>query len=225
MEKAIRILPVIPALFIIFTLSSVSVFATGGEKLEVGRFSVQDIQNWKEIKFQFQTIYSLFLLEGKNVLKAESEMAASAIYNKVEVNLTKTPFLNWSWRVENTLSGQNERTKGGDDFPARIFIVIKSESEAFSLNSKVLNYVWSSITPVGDSWASPYSLNVKMLVLRSGNVKLGTWVTEKRNVREDLEMLFGEDIPFISGVAVMTDTDNSGEKALAYYGDIFFTEN
>ena len=222
MKKTIRYLVIIQVFFLFHLTSSVFEPAVGAERVEIGRFSDQDIQNWKMRKFQFETLYSLESFEGKFVLKAESDISASAIYKDMQIDLTRTPYLNWSWRVENTLPGLDERTKKGDDFPARVFLIIKSGIKG--LKSKALNYVWSSTTPQGESWSSPYSTNVKMVALRSGNTELGTWVNEKRNVKKDLKKYFGIDFSSIDSVAVMTDTDNSGKKALTYYGDIYFTD-
>ena len=67
-----------------------------------------------------------------------------------------------------------------------------------------------------------YTDKVIMFVVESGKEKLNTWVSEERNVYEDYKKAFGEEPPVISGVAIMTDTDNTGESAAAYYGDIIF---
>jgi hypothetical protein len=61
-----------------------------------------------------------------------------------------------------------------------------------------------------------------MFVVESGAVKLNQWVNEERNIYEDYKKAFGAEPPMISGVAIMTDTDNTSESATAYYGDIFF---
>ncbi len=69
---------------------------------------------------------------------------------------------------------------------------------------------------------NPYTDRVQMIVVESGEAKVGQWVTESRNLYEDYQKAFGDDPPMISGVAVMTDTDNTGESAVAYFGDITF---
>ena len=85
-----------------------------------------------------------------------------------------------------------------------------------------VNYIWESKSPVGTVVPNPYTGRVRMFVLQSGNGKVGEWVTESRNLVEDYRKAFGADPPRISGVAVMTDTDNTGESAVAYFGDIVF---
>lgn len=41
---------------------------------------------------------------------------------------------------------------------------------------------------------------------------------------DDFRAAFGEDPGQVTGVAVATDTDNTGESATAFYGDIRFTQ-
>jgi hypothetical protein len=51
---------------------------------------------------------------------------------------------------------------------------------------------------------------------------VGRWQVEERNVYEDYKRAFGMEPPPISGVVIMTDTDDTEESATAYYGDIVF---
>ena len=67
-----------------------------------------------------------------------------------------------------------------------------------------------------------YTGRVKMIVIESGPSQLGRWIDERRDLRADYRQAFGDQPPTISGVAIMTDTDNTGESATAYYGDIVF---
>ena len=85
-----------------------------------------------------------------------------------------------------------------------------------------INYIWESTTPKGTIVPNPYAEQVKMIVVESGRVLINQWVNEERNVYEDYRKAFGEEPPMVSGVAIMTDTDNTGESAIAYYGDIVF---
>jgi len=50
------------------------------------------------------------------------------------------------------------------------------------------------------------------------------WITEERDVLEDYRKAFGEDPGDVTGVAIMTNTDNIGGQATAWYGDIVFKE-
>jgi hypothetical protein len=61
-----------------------------------------------------------------------------------------------------------------------------------------------------------------MVVAESGRDRLGRWQHVTRNVYEDYKRAFAEEPGAITAVAIMTDTDNTGENVHAYYGDIAF---
>ena len=191
--------------------------------IPVGEFSREKLDEWEEKSFEGNTRYTLVEQGGRQVLKAESRAAASGLFREILVDLDKTPFLNWSWRIENSLEGLDEQTKQGDDYPARIYVVV-SGGLAF-WRTRAVNYVWASRLPRGFEWPNAFAGdNAMMVALRSGEARARKWVREKRDVRADLRRFFGNDIRYIDGVALMTDTDNSLQQATAYYGDIFFSE-
>jgi hypothetical protein len=136
------------------------------------------------------------------------------------VDLNRTPWLRWSWRVDRVLSGVDERAKTGDDYPARVYVVVSGGAAFWKTRSLV--YVWSSNQPVGATWNNAFTSNARVMALRSGTREAGQWVSEKRDIRADFRRLFGEEISQIDAVALMTDTDNSGQSATAWYGDIEF---
>ncbi|HLF96887.1 MAG TPA: DUF3047 domain-containing protein [Methylococcaceae bacterium] len=198
-----------------------AVVAAAGLRIPVGEFSQGRLVGWETKIFQGETRYGLMELDGRAVLKAESRGTASGLVRKMAVDLENTPYLHWSWRAENTLGKLNERTKSGDDYPARLYVVV-SGALAF-WRTRSLNYVWASALPAGSAWPNAFAgQSVRMLALRSGEEETGRWHEEKRNVRDDLKRYFKEDIRQIDAVALMTDTDNTGGQAVAYYGDIYF---
>ncbi len=120
------------------------------------------------------------------------------------------------------MSGNNERTKDGDDYSARVYVVVSGG--VFFWRTRAINYVWSSNQPVGTSWPNAFTDNALMLAVRSGKSNdVGRWVQERRNVREDLRQLLGKEITQIDAVAVMTDSDNTQQSTSATYGDIYFS--
>jgi len=137
------------------------------------------------------------------------------------VDLRRTPWLSWSWRVDRVLNGVDERSKSGDDYPARVYVVVSGGAAFWKTRSLV--YVWSSHQPVGATWDNAFTRNAQVMALRSGMKDAGQWVSEKRNIRDDSRQQFGEDLDYIDAVALMTDTDNSGQSATAWYGDLYFT--
>ena len=189
--------------------------------LMIGRFSAGDLKEWQTKAFQGETRYTFDDKSGRLALFAASQGAASGLYREIRVDLNRTPWLQWSWRVDRVLSGVDERTKAGDDYPARVYVVVSGGAAFWKTRSLV--YVWSSHQPVGATWHNAFTSNARVMALRSGTQDAGQWVSEKRDIRADFRQLFGEEIAQIDAVALMTDTDNSGQSATAWYGDIYFT--
>lgn len=194
--------------------------------LTVGRFSAGDLSGWETKSFKGQTQYRLVPADGggadgQHVLRAESGGTASGLFKRLHVDLARTPILHWRWRVDNILTSIDERTKQGDDYPARIYVVISGG--VWFWRTQALNYVWSSYQPPGASWPNAFTSHAVMLAVESGSSKLGRWVDFRRDVRQDLRRYLGMTAESIDAVAIMTDTDNSGQHAVAYYGDIYFS--
>ncbi|QQS53628.1 MAG: DUF3047 domain-containing protein [Candidatus Competibacteraceae bacterium] len=187
----------------------------------VGRFSTDDLSGWQTKSFQGETRYTFDGKSGQRALFADSRGGASGLYREIRVDLKRTPFLNWSWRVDRVLEGVDERGKAGDDYPARVYVVVSGGLAFWKTRSLV--YVWASGQPMGATWNNAYTSNARVMALRSGMRDAGRWVSEKRDIRADFQQLFGEEIDAIDAVALMTDTDNSGQSATAWYGDIVFT--
>lgn len=191
------------------------------ETVMAGRFSAGDLKDWQTKVFQGETRYRIDEKSGRRALFADSRGAASGLYREIRVDLSRTPWLNWSWRVDRVLDQVDERTKTGDDYPARVYVVVSGGAAVWKTRSLI--YVWSSNQPVGATWNNAFTSNARVMALRSGTQDAGRWVTEKRDIRADFRQLFGDDLAAIDAVALMTDTDNSGQRATAWYGDIYFT--
>jgi len=199
----------------------------------IAQFNLEPLDKWDQKSFVGHTQYQIVQENNQNVLKATANQSASGIAKEITVDLLKTPFINWSWKIDDRLTGLNELTKGGDDYVARIYLVKKGGF--FIWNTKALNYVWSSNQQIGAQWDNAYAGdNARMLAVRTASDPQGVWLSEKRNVFEDMIRLFGdqgsqkaneEAYQFIDVIAIMTDTDDSKRKATAYYGDIYFSEN
>ena len=215
--------------------------------LEVGKFSGAKAggpypDSWQPLTFEKiekHTQYSLVDDHGTVVLKAVSQSSASGLTRAVSIDPKQYPVVEWRWKVENILKNGNVLEKDGDDYPARLYITFEYDSSKVGFFERAkyetarliygqypplgaLNYIWESKSPVGTVVPNPYTDRAKMIVLQSGKAKVGQWVTESRNVYEDYRKAFGADPPLISGVAVMTDTDNTGESAVAWFGDVVF---
>jgi hypothetical protein len=192
------------------------------ERVDVGQFSLGRLKGWATRDFRGHTIYALAADAQGKVLAAECRNSASAYYRAMKVDLARTPVLHWSWRIERPYGELDERKKSGDDYPARVYVVVRDGPMAWQV--RAVNYVWSSRQPAGASWSSAYTRRNVMIALRSGApaAENNGWQSESRDVRRDFKAAFGRDAGIIDGVAVMTDCDDSHGTGKAWYGDIWF---
>ena len=169
-----------------------------------------------------KTIYTVGSNDNGNFLKAVADNAASGLGKEVKIDLNKTPFINITWKIEKDLPGIKENTKKEHDFAARVFAVKKTG--ATPLSNRAINYVFSSNSEVGFNSPSPYTKKSIDNVLASTKNNLNEWITVKANVKEDFKRFHNLDVNELDGLAVMSDTDNSKMKAIAYYQNIYFSE-
>ena len=193
------------------------------EKVNVFDFTEEELKTLKVgKKYKGETTWTLGSNENGNFIKAEAEGMGSGLGKEVLIDLSKTPIINITWKVEKDLSGILENSKKGHDYAARVFVIKKTGSTA--LSNRAINYVFSSNNDVGKNWPSPYTKKSIDYVLSSTKNDLNTWVTVKANVKEDFMELHGIEVLDISGVAIMTDTDNSKLKAVSFYQNIYFSD-
>lgn len=172
---------------------------------------------WESKSFKGETRYFPGVAEGIPCLRAESSASASGLFHKVEYDAAAEPILAWSWKVDNTIVKGDPRTKAGDDYPARIYVVFPS---MFFWNTKALNYVWATNLPEGTAIPNSFTGNAMMVAVENGPGHVGQWRHYRRNIYEDFRKFFGSEPPPVGAIAIMTDTDNTGEKASACYGAI-----
>ena len=169
------------------------------------------------------TVYTVGSNENGNFLKAVADNAASGLGKEIKIDLNKTPYINITWKIEKDLPGIKENTKKGHDFAARVFAVKKTG--ATPLSNRAINYVFSSNNEIGFNSPSPYTKKSIDNVLASTKKNINEWVTVKANVKEDFKKFHGLNVSELDGLAIMSDTDNSKMKAIAYYQNIYFSEN
>ena len=209
------------SLLIMFCLCSLSAYAG---PVYISNFAKLPLNDWQHKSFKDYTQYQIISLNKQRVLQAKSTAVASSLYKEVQIDLQKTPYLNWSWRVDKKLSISNELSKQGDDFAARIYLIIKGKW--FFWQTRAINYVWANHSPKNKTWPNPFAgRSVMMIAVRSDTDQTKHWYTEKQNVLTDFKKYFGDDIRYIDAIAIMTDTDNAAGSALSYYANIYFSEH
>lgn len=215
--------------------------------IDVGDFSAENSENalpiyWEPLYLKDitrHTNYRLVNIGGQSVIEAKADASASGLIRKISIDPKEYPIIRWRWKITGLLKKGNVHQKSGDDYPARIYILFKYDPTKLGFFEKLkyeiiklfygeypplaaLNYIWASNAPKGLVVPNAYTERAMMFVVESGTKKLNRWVQEERNIYADYRKAFKGDPPMISGVAIMTDTDNTGEAVTAYYGDIFF---
>ena len=194
------------------------------EKVVVFEFTEQEFETLEVRKVRGsngKTKYTLGINENGSFLRAEAKGTASGLGKKVKIDLNKTPFINITWKIEKDLKGIDEKSKKGHDFAARVFVVKKTGLTP--LSNKAVNYVFSSNNSTNEFWRSPYTKSSIDYVLSTTKENLNEWVTVKANVKEHFKKLHDLNVEELTGLAIMTDTDQTDIKAISYYQNIYFS--
>ena len=217
------------------------------DRITVGNFSSGKVgqylpTGWERLTFAKipdHTFYESVKDNDTVVVRARSQSSASGLVRKIEIDPREYPVLEWRWKVAGVLEKGDARYKEGDDYAARIYISFAHDPSRLSFTERikhsaakllhgeypptaVLNYIWGNKAPVGTLIPSPYTARSMMLVVQSGDRLARQWIDEKRNIRSDFRRAFKSEPPMITGVAIMTDSDNTGGSATGWYGDIVF---
>lgn len=149
------------------------------------------------------TIYHIRVWDGVNAVEAHAVKSMALLARPVDIDLGRTPVLCWRWRIDAPVKSADMTRKSGDDYAA-------------------LNYIWDNSHRVGTAQDNAYTDRARMLVLRSGSENAGHWIQERRNVLKDFQQAFDGVSGQLRGLAIATDTDNTGEEAHAGFADFRF---
>jgi hypothetical protein len=178
--------------------------------------------------------------QGRRVLRIRSSSSASSWVTPLDIDATRWPLLRWQWKVSRSLAGSDLRTKRGDDYAARLYVLFDLPLEQLSLGDRLrirasralsgvdvpaaaLCYVWGHAQPVGSTAWNPYTDRVRMIVVDSGDTHAMHWRAVERDVRRDWADAFGGPMPSINGVAIGSDTDNTADQVNTWFGDLSFS--
>ena len=208
-------------LILVTALSQTTLYA---EDIKVFEFTDKELSELTVRKVRGadnKTTYSIGSNENGNYLKAIADNGASGLGKEIKINLNKTPFINITWKIEKDIRGIDETAKKGHDFAARVFVIKKTGATA--LSNRAINYVFSSNQDVGSNSPSPYTKKSIDNVLATTKTNLNEWVTVKANVKEDFKKFHNLDVNELDCIAIMSDTDNSKQKSITYYQNIYFS--
>ncbi len=198
-------------------------------------------EGWQPLSFprvERKTRYDPAEFEGHPVLRAEAHCSASALLHAAPgLDLARTPWLSWRWRVDRDLAERDSREKSGDDFAARVYVAFHFDPERATrwerlkrgaagliyggeLPGSALNYVWTGTESPGRTWPSPYAPSSRMISL--GAKSTGEWHGARVDVRHDYRRVFGAEPPPVEFVAVMSDADDTCGEAVAWFAELSF---
>lgn len=185
------------------------------------------------------TRYSLAKDNDVVVLRADAQASMASVVHALRLDPKQYPIVSWRWKISNVLRTADMRLKSGDDFPARIYVLFDYDTRKLPFMQRVklaiarqrygadvpaaaLCYVWDGKAAPGTTGWSTYTDRVRMIVVESGAGNVNAWRDAERNIVADYRAAFGEDPPAVSAVAIVSDTDNTGESVTAMFGDIRF---
>ena len=184
-------------------------------------------------KIKEHTRYSIESDDDGKYLKAESSSSASGIVFNREFDVFEYPKVRWRWKVSNTYKKGDAREKSGDDYPIRVYIMFKYDPDTAPFKKKIkygiakalynkypphssLNYIWANRRHNEDIIVNTYATESRMIILQTGSEGAGRWVEQEINIIHDYHKAFHEDPPSSCSLAIMNDSDNTGEKAVSY---------
>ncbi len=195
-----------------------------------------NISDWAPLYFPKIKKYSSYTVvsddEG-SYLKAESDGSASALIYEGKFNVYSFPYVKWRWKVENLYVKGNARSKKGDDYPIRIYIIFKYDPKKAGFRKRMkykaakllygeypphsgLNYIWANKEHRERIISNKYTDKVKMILMQKGKSNVGKWQEHEVNIVEDNKAAFGKNPPEIASIAIMNDSDNTGESSTSY---------
>ena len=198
-------------------------------------------ERWKPVEFpsiEKHTRYEAVEADGAPAWRAQGQCSASGRAVALDdIDLTQTPILRWRWKVDPGLPRLDERTKAGDDFAARVYVLFRFDPKQASWRERLmaraaralydtdlpggaLNYVWSSAQARGSDWQSVYQSTSHLVALRAPDDR--GWFEERVDLAADRQRFIPEVKTAIAGLAIMTDSDQSCAEATAWYSSIRF---
>jgi hypothetical protein len=205
-----------------------------------GRVEVVPVENWTRHRLNahgvpegwrtFETIgghplydFTIVEDEGRRALQMRSNGDHSTIARKIQVNLSATPIIEWSWRLKDLPAGADLRRRDKSDAGPHLFVVWPRTPAI--IRSQLIGYVWDPSLEAGTVQRSQKTGTVTFIVVRSGGAQLGHWVTERRHVVDDFRLVYRADADAPGAIALSVDTNDTKSHAEGFIGPILFRSN
>jgi len=228
---------------IIFLIALIATPALCDSRQVLFREQFKNLSDWEPLTFpkiNKHSTYTIITENGHSFLKAESNSSASAIIYRKTWNVYEYPRLCWRWKVDSVYKKGDIRDKSGDDYPIRVYVMFTYDPKQADITERLeygiakalygkyppystLNYVWTGQNIAERIITSPYTDRARIIILENGKSRIGTWAEETVNILDDYRAAFGKDPPQTAGIAIMNDSDNTGEMAVSYvdYIEVF----
>jgi hypothetical protein len=202
--------------------------------------SFDSLQAWTPLTFPKIARHSQYTLqaEGQNlVLQARADASASALVHTTRFAVARFPMIRWRWKIDSVLKKGDATTRTGDDYPIRVYVIFEFDPQQASFVDRLkygaaraiygqypphssLNYIWANREHAQDILTNTYTDRARMFPLQQGDQKAGKWVVEQRNILADYHRAFGWQPPQFASIAIMADTDTTGESSTAWVDDL-----
>jgi len=204
------------------------------------------LDKWQTLTFDNIPQQSKYLIKidesGDRYLSMQSQGGGSGLIYKEKFNPYDLPILSWEWVVFKGIDGVDHFTKEGDDYPIRVYVLFEFDPDGASYMNRLkystikaikgeyppdssLNYVWTTSEISKLEFRSPYTSRAAMIVLRDKSAKLGLWQFERVNILDDYRRIFKKDPPRVATLAIMSDSDATGQSTSAGLRNLKIREN
>lgn len=207
-------------------LSHIPVRAIWAEEVVVADFlqTTQEIpQDWKLSVHEGEADLTLVPDGDGQALRLRSRLSSFSLAKAVEIDLKKTPYLAWEWKVTELPNRGDFRRRATDDQAAQLIVVFSWGV----FRGEAIVYMWDSTAPEGTASQLPSPtlypfLNLHGLVVRSAEAQTGEWITETRNVVADYRRLFGKEPERVLGIGIQINSQHTKSQAEAYWRMVKF---
>lgn len=182
-----------------------------------------------------ETMYAPAQRQGQPCLLARADRSASLWRRRIDPAQAGAGTIRFSWWAGALAPEATVAESDQDDAVARVVLAFDGDLARLSLRNRMmfdlaqtltgeappyatLMYVWDAQAPVGSVIVSGRTDRIRKIVVESGPRQLGVWRHYERDLRADFERAFGEMPGALTGLAYMTDADNTQGRAEACYG-------
>lgn len=158
---------------------------------------------------------SFAVKDGVPALRLATQGSGSLLYRHVDIALRDYPVLAWRWFIERPIdSALDERTREGDDHPARLFLAFKTEAG----EERRMEIVWGNRLTAGDTkiiGTFPH------YVADGGAANVGRWISEQVDLAAIYRRFWPDAAPArLIDVALFCDSDDTGTSSVAYFAEL-----